>query len=349
MSDLERSPERVARAGLTRVIERGTPAAAQTFAGLTHMEIWNRLRHRALDMGPWLMKMEHADPERDLDRAAEIGARFIIPGDDEWPVQLEALALPGQLDAWSSQPFGLWVRGTANASDLLSRSVSVVGARASSAYGDHIAGELAVGLTEKDFTIVASGSYGIDASAHRGALAAAGPTIAILSSGVDVDYPRGNTARFERITADGLLISELPPGSPPTQARQYARNRLVAAASLGTVVAEAGPRSTTMNTAGWARRCSRPLMALPGPVTSATSAGAHELIRRHGATLVTCVDDVLETLGVSPQQPTRDLERTIEISGLRVSSRIARAVVTGVDKAIDAAGESLTRDHGPAW
>jgi DNA processing protein len=346
--DLDRSPERLARAGLTRVIERGTPAAATVFGDLTPMEVWERLQARSQQMAAWLPRMAFADPERDLDRAGDVGARFIIPGDDEWPERMHALAARGQLDAWSSVPFGLWVRGQAHLSELLDRSVAVVGARASSSYGEHVAGDLASDLAAKGITVVSGGAYGIDAAAHRGALAVSGRTVAVLACAVDVDYPRGNAALFERIATDGLIVSELPPASSPTRHRFYARNRLVAGPTLGTVVAEAGLRSGTMNTAAWARRCGRPVMALPGPITSVTSAGTHELIRRHGATLVTGVDDVLESLGMTSEQ--RPVDRTIELTSVRrVTSRIAQRVVTAVDRTVEIAGESLTRDHGEHW
>jgi DNA processing protein len=190
----------------------------------------------------------------------------------------------------------LWVRGAAGLDDLLERAVAMVGARACSAYGEHVAGDLAAGLAEKGMTIVSGGAYGIDAAAHRGALAAAGRTVAFVASGVDVDYPRGNAALFERIAASGAIVSELPPGCSPTRQRFHTRNRLLAASTLGTVVVEASPRSGSLNIASWARRCGRPVMAVPGPVTSSASAGTHELIRDHAARLVTAVADVLDSL-----------------------------------------------------
>jgi DNA processing protein len=319
------SAERIARAGLSRVIERGTPEAASSFGTSSPTEAWERLKARGIDMAAWLPKMQHADPERDLERAAAIGARFVIPGDDEWPHQLSVLARPGGLDAWSSLPFGLWVRGPANLREVFDRSIAVIGARASSAYGEHIAGELAAGLAEKGVTVVSGGSYGIDAAAHRGVLAVSGRTVAVLASGIDVHYPRGNSALFDRIAEAGLMVSELPPGSAPTRHRMYARNRLIAAPTRGTVVAEAGLRSGTLNTAGWARRCGRLVMAVPGPITSAVSAGTHKLIQRHGAVLVTSVDDILE-LASAPADVNALRHERMADRGIDPNRRIGRAV-----------------------
>jgi DNA processing protein len=293
---MDRGPGRVARAGLTRVIERGSPLAVNTFGMSGVLDTWERLKARGDDVALWLPRLVEADPEADLDRAAAAGARFVIPGDSEWPRHVEVLAPPNQIGGWSSLPFGLWVRGSASLDDLLKRSVAMVGARACSAYGEHVAGEIASGLAEQRITVVSGGSYGIDAATHRGALAAAGRTVAFVACGVDVSYPRGNDALFERIAANGAIVSELPPGSSPTRQRFYTRNRLVAASTRGTLVIEASPRSGSLNIASWARRCGRPVMAVPGPVTSSTSAGTHELIRDHGARLVAGVTDVINSL-----------------------------------------------------
>jgi DNA processing protein len=250
------------------------------------VETWERLKARGEDVKAWLPRLE--------DAAA--GARFVIPGDREWPRGIETLAAPEHSGGWSCLPFGLWVRGSASLGDLLDRSVAMVGARACSAYGEHVAGDLASGLAEKGMTIVSGGAYGIDAAAHRAALVAAGRTVAYVACGVDVSYSRGNAALFERILASGAIVSELPPGCSPTRQRFRTRDRLVAASTVGTLVVDAGLRSGSLNVASWARRSARPVMAVPGPITSSTSAGTHELIRDHGARLVTDVADVLSSL-----------------------------------------------------
>ncbi|GAB2668936.1 DNA-processing protein DprA [Kribbella swartbergensis] len=221
--------ERLIRAGLSRVVEPGDLAALKTFAGMEVLEIWERLRGKAPGTERWAPRVDVVEPEKELERAAAAGARFVIPGDDEWPEQIDVLAEAGQLTRRAGVPFGLWVRGPAHLRKTLAQSVAMVGARASSSYGEHVAGELAAGLVENGVTIVSGGAYGIDAAAHRGALAAAGVTVAVLACGVDVSYPTRNSALFSRIVEEGLVVSELPPGCSPTKLRFLARNRLIAA------------------------------------------------------------------------------------------------------------------------
>jgi DNA processing protein len=182
---------------------------------------------------------------------------------------------------------------------VVDRSVALVGSRASTAYGEHVAGDLAHRLGERGWTVVSGGAYGIDAAAHRGALAAGAPTVAVLACGVDRVYPSGNGALLERIAQDGLVVSEWPPGAAPHRHRFLVRNRLIAALTRGTVVVEAAARSGARATARRASRLGRPVMAVPGPVTSAMSVGCHELVRDRelGAVLVTSAAHVLEEVG----------------------------------------------------
>ena len=179
--------------------------------------------------------------------------------------------------------------------------MSIVGSRACSAYGGGLAADLAADLAEAGVGIVSGGAYGIDVAAHRGALAVRGPTVCVLANGVDVGYPRGNAAIFDRLAADGLLVAELPPGMTPTRLRFLSRNRLIAAMSQGTVVVEAALRSGARNTASWALGCHRPLMAVPGPVHSPLSEAPHLLIRNGQAVLVTSADDILELVSPAGQ------------------------------------------------
>jgi DNA processing protein len=195
--------------------------------------------------------------------------------------------------AQMAPPWVLFARGVPLPTEP---AVALVGARAASAYGLHVAAELAFALAEAGVPVVSGGAYGIDAAAHRGALdAQAAPTVAVLACGVDVAYPRGNDQLLSRIAEHGVVLSEVPPGSAPTRVRFLVRNRLIAALAAGTVVVEAAPRSGSLSTAGRAADLVRPVMAVPGPVTSVSSAGCHELIRQ-GATLVTDAADVLEQL-----------------------------------------------------
>jgi DNA processing protein len=214
------------------------------------------------------------------------GFRLICPGDPEWPTQLAALG--------DASPIALWLRGSADLRFACLRSVSVVGSRAATAYGSHVGTELAAALAERGWVIVSGGAFGIDSAAHRGALAADGVTAAVLASGLSYGYPKSHAQLFEAIAAQGVLVSELSPDRRPTRPGFLVRNRVIAALSRGTVVIEAALRSGALSTAARARDLCRPLMAVPGPVTSGMSAGCHELIREWGAVLVTGARDVLE-------------------------------------------------------
>lgn len=233
------------------------------------------------------------DPRRDLDRADAVGARFVVPGDDEWP---PALADLRRLPAPPFDPPGLWVRGPARLDELALRAVAVVGSRAATAYGIHVAGEFAAGLCDGGRAVLSGGAYGVDGAAHRGALAAGGLTAAVLAGGVDVLYPRGHAALLERVSAEGLLVSESPPGAASMRQRFLRRNRLIAALSEATVLVEAGWRSGALNTVAHARHLGRLLLAVPGPITSALSTGCHRLIREDGL-LVGRVEELLEAVG----------------------------------------------------
>jgi DNA processing protein len=216
------------------------------------------------------------------------GLRLVLPGDPEWPGQLD--------DLGDARPVLLWVQGSADLRYACLRSVSVVGSRAATGYGQHVGVQLAAALAERGLTIVSGGAFGIDQSAHRGALAADGLTVAVLAGGISYGYPRGHAALFAAIAAQGLLVSECPPDHGPTRPGFLIRNRIIAALGRGTVVVEAALRSGALNTARHARDLGRPVMAVPGPVTSEQSAGCHELIREYGAVCVTGGRDVLEHL-----------------------------------------------------
>jgi DNA processing protein len=283
--------ERIARAALSRVLDPGDQVAAP-LAGADAQELWELLQAGGPLFARWEPRVTQARPEDDLERAAEADMRFVIPGDDEWPDQLQVLARNPD----GGVPYGLWVRGPASLRETLAKSIAIVGARASSSYGEHVTGEIAGGLADEGVTVVSGGAYGIDAAAHRGALASGGATVAVLACGADVSYPKSNAALFDRIAQSGLLISELPPRCSPTKLRFLARNRLIAASTRGTVVTEAAIRSGALNSAGWAKRCGRPVMGVPGPITSRLSEGVHRLIRDGGAHLVNTVADVLDSV-----------------------------------------------------
>jgi DNA processing protein len=259
----------------------------------------------------------------DLRRAERCGGRLVVPEDDEWPAMaLHCLTVavaeePQEARLQSDRttvlvpPIALWVRGSARLDQLVDRSVALVGSRASTPYGDHVAGELGSGLGERGWTTLSGGAFGIDAAAHRGALVVGAPTVAVLACGVDRSYPAGHSSLFARILDDGLLVSEWPPGCAPLRHRFLVRNRLIAALTRGTVVVEAAARSGAQATAHRAGRLGRQVMAVPGSVDSAMSVGCHELIRRpeEPARLVTTAAHVIETVGALGDDLAAPLER----------------------------------------
>ncbi|MFI8085537.1 DNA-processing protein DprA [Kitasatospora sp. NPDC086009] len=293
----EAEPERLARAALSRLSEPGDAVLGRWLTQLDAADVVRAIRdgtvpdHPGLDaerLAAYRARLADVDPVADLERVRTAGGRFIIPGDTEWPSQLD--------DLGAGRPLGLWVSGTGSLRLLALRSVAVVGARACTAYGAHVAGELSAQLAERGWVVASGAAYGIDAAAHRGALAVGGMSIGVLACGVDVAYPRGNAQLIRRIASQGLLLSELPPGEHPNRFRFVLRNRVIAALTRGTVVVEAALRSGALSTARRARDLNRHTMGVAGPVTSELSAGVHALIRG-GATLVTDAAEVAELIG----------------------------------------------------
>jgi DNA processing protein len=298
--DVPDVPEEIlaARAYLSRVAEAPAPALARFTALVGAVEAAARVRVGSV---PEEVAAETAGRratdrvEADLDAARRCGARLLVPESPQWPTwpfaAFEVCGAPAL-----APPLALWVRGPGDLAGLTALSVAIVGARAATGYGLHVAGELGAGLAGHDVTVVSGAALGIDGAAHRGALAGGGPTVAVLACGIDRAYPAAHEALLVRIAADGLVISEYPPGSVPGRHRFLVRNRLIAALGTATVVVEAGLRSGAHRTAADALALGRPLMAVPGPVTSGTSAGCHRLIRE-GAELVTRTEEVLEIAG----------------------------------------------------
>ncbi|MFE0702837.1 DNA-processing protein DprA [Streptomyces sp. NPDC058872] len=293
--------ERLARAALSHAVEPGDEHAGRWLRQYGAADFLGRLLAEGdgnpsapfPGTGPkriasWRLRAASARPAHDLDAVHALGGRFLVPSDLEWPGQLD--------DLGDARPLGLWVRGPADLRTWALRSVALVGARACTPYGAHTAAELAAGLTQKGWAVVSGAAYGIDGAAHRGALAASGATVAVLASGVDNPYPRGHDQLIQRIAEQGLVLGELPPGSHPTPSRFILRNRVIAALTRGTVVVEAQHRSGSLVTARAAARLGRHTMGVPGPVTSALSAGVHELLRGD-ATLVTDVEEIVELIG----------------------------------------------------
>ena len=258
----------------------------------------------------------------DLERIARLGGRLVTPDDDEWPAI--AFAAFAGLDARTHPngyaPLALWVLGDMRLDHVAERAAAIVGTRVATSYGEHVTAELAAGVCERDVTVVSGGAYGIDGAAHRAALAVDGVTVAVLAGGVDVPYPSGHAALLHRVRGSGAVVSEYPPGVRPARHRFLVRNRLVAALSGATVVVEAGLRSGAANTAAWARGLGRVVCAVPGPVTSAASAGCHVLIKS-GAELITRADDIVEIVGRAGELADEPAHPASPLDGLSDSEK----------------------------
>ncbi|OII25545.1 DNA-processing protein DprA [Curtobacterium sp. MCBA15_013] len=213
--------------------------------------------------------------------ATAVGARLLVPGTPEWPSGLE--------DLGPHAPFVLWSRselddpvGAAGCRGAL----AIVGCRANTVAGAEATAEIASVAADDGVEIVSGGAYGIDAVAHRVAVAAGTPTTAVLAGGVDQFYPAGNHDLLRNVLGRGRVLSESPPGTRPTRWRFLHRNRLIAALSGATVVVEAAARSGALNTAHHALHLGRPVFAVPGPFASAASVGCHRLIADGTAQIV---------------------------------------------------------------
>lgn len=289
----------------------------------------------------------------DLEMLQRRGGRLITPDDDEWPTLAFAAfgGAPVRDKPQGRPPLALWVIGPVRLDGIAERSAAIVGTRAATAYGEHVAAELSAGLVERDVAVVSGGAYGIDGAAHRAALAAEGITVAVLAGGLDVLYPAGHSALLHRISQEGLLVSEYPPGVRPARHRFLTRNRLVAALSGATVVVEAALRSGAASTAAWARALGRVVCAVPGPITSMASAGCHALVRS-GAELVTRADEVVEMVGRAgefaedPARPT-DVLDALSDAELQVYEALPGRGVRTADEIAVAAGLPAATVLGP--
>lgn len=295
--------ERQARMALSALQPLGSPGLSEMLERFEAGELWHAISTRREDT-TWSVKARTIDVEA-LDAATrQADARFLIPGDPEWPQQVDDLT-HARVNQLGGNPIGLWVRGSADISQL-EGAVSLVGSRASTAYGTNIAMDLAADLATAGHPIISGLAYGIDAAAHRGAIAVRGRTIAMVACGIERVYPSANRSLHEAILKDGAVITESPPGAHPLKASFLARNRLIAAASQGVVIVEAAARSGARNTASWAGALGRIVMAVPGSVTSAQSVTPHWLIQEGLATLITSAADIQRLMG--PLQPELELD-----------------------------------------
>jgi DNA processing protein len=229
------------------------------------------------------LKLSNADEL--LQSIAQSGATFLTPQDSTWPQSVNDLAAP---------PIGLVIKGDPKL--LTGNSLAIVGTRNPTQYGVRIAQDFAAGFVDRDWAIISGGAYGIDAAAHKGALIAEGVTVAVIAAGIDINYPAGNARLFAEIAELGCLVSEVTPGTPAIPSRFLTRNRLIAALSNATLVVEAAFRSGSLRTARDAAELMRPVMAIPGPITSPVSEGCHRLIGERAAEIVTSVADAVEFL-----------------------------------------------------
>jgi DNA protecting protein DprA len=232
-----------------------------------------------------LAQLHPGGPDALIEAIEKAGGIFITPGDTRWPEQLDDLATP---------PVGLVVKGKVDS--LKTRSIAIVGTRNPTPYGARIASDFAAGFVDREWSIISGGAYGIDTHAHKGALIAEGITIAVIASGIDINYPAGNERLFAEIAELGAIVSEVMPGTPAFPSRFLTRNRIIAALSMSTLVVEAAFRSGSLRTARDAAELMRPVMAIPGPINSPTSEGTHRLIGERAAEIVTSVSDAVELI-----------------------------------------------------
>jgi DNA processing protein len=351
--------ERFARASWTGIVEPGDRLAGVFVraVGAAHaleavIERWSvdRVRTAILDAGGdeeehdeiaraqarWQPRLVSGAAITALRLAARIGARLVIPGDPGWP---EGLADLGEFG-----PAALWVRGNQSALEATRTSIALVGSRACTGYGERVTMDASAELVNRGIAIVSGAAYGIDGMAHRAALASSGQTMAILAGGVDRFYPSGHDVLLARIVESGVVVSELPCGSAPTKWRFLQRNRMIAAVSQATVVMEAGRRSGSLNTAGHAAALGRPLGAVPGPVTSETSAGCHRLIREFGATCVTDAAEMAELLrsfAVSDEPPSMPEGSGLSSDEIRVLDALSTRSPRDIDDVARRAGLAI--------
>lgn len=341
--------DREAYIALAHCVEPGDAAAGRLLLSVGPVELVDRIRagQTGLRHGEGLAaRLAGSDAAAADDRAAHCDSRIITRVDREWPTQLGALG--------EQVPLALWVRGAADLRLLALRSVAIVGARACTAYGEEVARMWAADLASDAWTVLSGAAYGIDAAAHRGALTAGGSTVAVLAGGVDVPYPRAHTTLLARIVEEGAVVSESPLGESVRRQRFLSRNRVIAALGRATLVVEAADRSGTTATARAASAMNRPVLAVPGPIFSASSAGCHRMIREGLAILVADVPDLLDMLDLThggrgeapPSHRAREaMTRSRDSLGARertVLDALPARGVLGLDALVRAAGLSHT-------
>jgi DNA processing protein len=282
------NPEKSARLELFAAIEGGSSFWSNEVATLGAVQTLELIKsgfYRSSKGEKTLSQIHPGGAVAILEVIKDAGGSFLTPEDSEWPTQLNDLAAP---------PIGLVVKGKIES--LTQRSIAIVGTRNPTPYGARIASDFAAGFVDREWIIVSGGAYGIDTHAHKGALIAEGVTIAVIASGIDINYPAGNERLFAEIAELGAIVSEVMPGTPAFPSRFLTRNRIIAALSVSTLVVEAAFRSGSLRTARDAAELMRPVMAIPGPINSPTSEGTHRLIGERAAEIVTSVADAVELI-----------------------------------------------------
>jgi len=233
----------------------------------------------------WRPRLLRLDVDAVLSAASSVGCALVVPGDQDWPAGID--------DLGPHAPLVLWRRGAPCTAGR--PAVAVVGSRANTVLGAEAAAEITSAAADAGCVVVSGGAHGIDAVAHRVAMAAGAPTVAVLAGGVDQLYPAANTAMLHAVAEHGALLAECPPGTRPSRWRFLARNRLIAALATTTVIVEAGARSGALNTANHAGQLGRTVFAVPGPYSSSASVGCHRLIADRRAEIVVQPRDPAET------------------------------------------------------
>ena len=200
------TPDRRARMLLSCAIDGGDPAVAELVQNLGAEGAWAKIVEGLLGE-PVAHRAARVTVDVFERLAAAATARFIVPGDDEWPAGLDDLRHAESIQRRGGEPFGLWLRGPGHLAHLMERSVAIVGSRAATAYGNGIAADLAADLVEQGVTVVSGGAFGIDVAAHRGALAGGGPTVCVVANGADVAYPAAFPSRWPaEVALDNVVV-----------------------------------------------------------------------------------------------------------------------------------------------
>jgi DNA protecting protein DprA len=280
--------ELISRARLFSAVEGGSTFWAREVFSNGSIYVLERALNGGYDPVKYartIEKLRTSSADQLLQSISDAKATFLTPADSTWPQSVNDLAAP---------PIALVIKG--DPALLTGDSLAIVGTRNPTQYGVRIAQDFAAGFVDRDWSIISGGAYGIDAAAHKGALVAEGVTIAVIAAGIDINYPAGNARLFAEIAELGCLVSEVAPGTQAIPSRFLTRNRLIAALSNATLVVEAAFRSGSLRTARDAAELMRPVMAIPGPITSPVSEGCHRLIGERAAEIVTSVADAVEFL-----------------------------------------------------